>query len=194
MDMYITGVRSSLHRYRLAERSIVTRFALTLGIPTAFTFALFYLCSIQSYSYLSKVVSQFVLILTEAFSKKKTMLRDLILFRTNTRMKQCANLLGEDPFFMTKLVSNSVPHFITIPAACSEAGHPEIYSKLVTFDGYSKKDFKLEHATYSTYSIPLLGPEGTAGACSGASTSDQPGKTKLNLKCPSKKLSRSSRR
>lgn len=26
-----------------------------------------------------------------------------------------------------------------------------------TFDGYSKKDFKLEHATYLTYSIPLLG-------------------------------------
>ncbi|KAF7398822.1 hypothetical protein HZH66_006719 [Vespula vulgaris] len=163
------------------------------------------------------------------------MLRDLILFRTNTRMQQCENLLGEDPFFMTKLVSNSVPHFITIPAACSEAGHAEIYSKLKmknsdeivmlngppcilnelnlkikghtsrrTFDGYSKKDFKLEHATYLTYSIPLLGrrdsekssfkAEGTAGACSGASTSDQPGKTKLNLKYPSKKLSRSSRR
>nr|KAF7425578.1 hypothetical protein H0235_008016 [Vespula pensylvanica] len=51
--------------------------------------------------------------------------------KTNTRMQQCENLLGEDPFFMTKLVSNSVPHFITIPAACSEAGHPEIYSKLV---------------------------------------------------------------
>nr|KAF7425579.1 hypothetical protein H0235_008017 [Vespula pensylvanica] len=72
-----------------------------------------------------------------------------------------------------------------------------------TFDGYSKKDFKLEHATYLTYSIPLLGrrdsekssfkAEGTAGACSGASTSDQPGKTKLNLKCPSKKLSQSSK-